>query len=76
MKKKNFDEVISSIQLHLKTGDLTEISKRCGLHTKTWHEAKKRSSWEELTGGETKIVLAAISFLKERDELIQYAEIL
>ncbi|MDR0573036.1 MAG: hypothetical protein LBG96_03220 [Tannerella sp.] len=73
MKKNEFKEVVAAIQAHIKNGDLPQVSKRCGVSTKTWHAAKKKATWDELTSGETKIVMASIAFLKERNELIEYA---
>jgi hypothetical protein len=76
MKAKDFKEVVARIQSQLKNGDIAEIAKRCDMTAKTWHVAKTRNSWDELKGGEMRIVIEAVAYLKERDELKQYAETL
>jgi hypothetical protein len=75
-KEKDFREVVAGIRSRLKKGDMVEIAKRCNLTAKTWHTAKTRDSWNDLKGGETRIVTETIAYLKERDELKQYAQTL
>jgi hypothetical protein len=71
--KEEFVKVKERILCNLKNGDGIEIARRAGLNYKVWQNAEKKETWESLTSGEMKFVLAAIAFLKERDELIEYA---
>ena len=73
-KEKDFKAVIAGIRSQLKNGDIAEIARRCRMVAKTWHEAAKKGSWDELTGGEMRIVIDSIAYLKERDDLKRYAE--
>jgi hypothetical protein len=72
--KEDFKKVIERIRRNLKNGDGVEIGRRAGLNYRVWMNAEKKDTWESLTSGEMRFVLAAIVFLKERDELIEYAD--
>jgi hypothetical protein len=74
MREKDFISVRENLQRCLKKGDGVEIARKAGLCYRVWRTAISRNSWEELTAGEMKAVIAAIAFVKERNELVEYAE--
>jgi hypothetical protein len=71
--KEDFVKVKERILSNLKNGDGMEIARRAKLNYRVWQNAEKKETWESLTSGEMKFVLAAIAYLKKRDELIKYA---
>jgi hypothetical protein len=73
-EKVDFNELKARILKRMKYGDGIDIARRANVTYRVWRDAVAKNSWEELTGGETKVIMAAIAFFRERDELIEYAE--